>query len=319
LILGVGVGVVAVICPLYVSETAPKEYIGRFGVLFQLMLTFGILLSYVVGYGCTLLSDSSLAWRLMIGSGSGLFAFLLMIVIFFGMVETQNYRRGINDAEASPLARDMGDVPKQRNTSAFSLFTGRRIKQTITGVILAVTLQLTGINAIMYYGPIIIQSAGFNNPLLLNIGIGVWNFLATFIAASLVDRLGRRILMIGGTAVMSVALVAVGLCLNDHVVSNMTYRGIGVAIGLFFFLGGFEGGVGCVFWVLVNEIFDDEVREAGASMSNILQWGFNLIVSSLFPIMFSALGKDITFYIFGGFGVACTLYLIIVLKEKKHY
>jgi len=85
----------------------------------------------------------------------------------------------------------------------------------------------------------------------------------------------------------------------------------------FFFLGGFEAGPGCLFWVLANEIFDEDVREAGAATSNILQWAFNLLVSSIFPIMFSAIGNDKTFYIFGGIGVACTIYLAFFLKGKQ--
>jgi len=80
-------------------------------------------------------------------------------------------------------------------------------------------------------------------------------------------------------------------------------------------LAGFEGGAGCLFWVLANEIFDDDVREAGASMANVLQWGFNLVVSSLFPLMFNSFGQDITFYIFGGIGVACTIFLYFRLKD----
>jgi len=227
-ILGIGIGIVGVVCPMYVSETAPREYTGTYGVIFQLMLTLGILLSYIVGFGLNRISDPHLAWRIMLGSGGGLFAIALMFVVFFGAVETY---KGSMIASQHLVA----GYEKKKRGGAFDLISLEKLPQTISGVVLAVTLQLTGINAIMYYGPIIIKESGFDNEDALNIGIGVWNFLTTFIAAFLVDRVGRRLLMVGGTAVMSLALIAVAICLSPFVPDG-TGKGYGVAIGLAFLL-----------------------------------------------------------------------------------
>jgi len=316
-ILGIGVGLVGVICPMYVSETAPQKSKGRFGVLFQLSLTLGILLAYVVGFGFKQIEDQSLALRLMLGTGGGIFPLLMMCVIFCGMIETVNYQRSTNDSETRHLSSQDSSTIK-RNRGALSLFSMARIRQTIKGIVLAVILQLTGINAIMYYGPKIIEGAGFHNATLLNVGIGVWNFLSTFIAVSLVGLLERRTLIIGGTVVMSLALILVGLCLNDSIIRDPLAKGIGVGIGLALFIAGFEGGIGCLFWVLVNEIFDSDVREHGSSMCNVMQWLFNILVSSLFPLLFEK--KDLTFYVFGGIGILCTLYYVIEsqFRRKEH-
>jgi len=171
----------------------------------------------------------------------------------------------------------------------------------------------------MYYGPLIIQKANIGpNPDMLNIAIGVWNFLTTFTAVFLVERLGRKMLMISGTAIMSIALIVVGICLTESVVAeNSIGRPIGVSIGLAIFIAGFEGGAGCLFWVLANEIFDEDVRGAGASTTNVLQWGFNLVVSSAFPVMASGVGQGPTFYIFGGIGILCTIILWFRLPDIK--
>jgi len=309
-VLGIGIGLIGVICPLYVSIMAPKHLKGPFGVLFQLTLTFGILIAYVVGYGCTKVGDIFLSWRIMVGSGGALSAILLQLVVYFGMVEPPKTVKMIDESE--PLNPNSNGKP-----SFLTLFKSGRRLNTLTGIMLAITLQLTGINAIMYFGPKILKSAGLDEAVALNIGIGAWNFVTTFLAILLVNRVSSRVLVVVGTSVMSVALVICGICMDGSIVSNPTYKGVGVGIGLILFLAGFEGGMGCLFWVLVNEIFDSDVREYGASMTNLLQWGFNLLLSTFFLSISKTIGDDKTFYVFGGIGVLCSIYLIFFLKKLE--
>jgi len=279
-----------------------------------LAVTLGILLSYIVGFAFTNLGNEENAWRLMLGTGGALFPILLLYMISCHMLETVQFKRSVNDEEARQLTSKTSDLEKNEKSGWGGLFTARRIPQVITGLILAGTLQLTGINAVMYYGPDIIKKAGFTNEFLLNIIIGGWNFLATFIAVFLVERTSRRFLIVGGTGIMSIALVVVGVSFKYLTDVGRT---IGVGVGLLVFIGGFEAGVGCLFWVLVNEVFDEEVREAGGSMANVAQWGFNLVVSSLFGYLGEAVGTDVTFYIFGGIGVLCCIYLMFALKGSS--
>jgi len=313
-LVGFGVGIVGVICPLYVSEIVPENKKGQYGVVFQLTLTFGILLSYVIGYVFSVeIPGMSLQWRLMLGSFGAVLPIILMVLIIFGMKETSDRS---SSGEATPLQNKDNYEPISQTGGWLGLFIvpQRFLRQTLTGIVLSITLQLTGVNAIIYFGTNILQKAfPSSDPRLLNIGIGAWNFIATWIALALVGRLRRKVLMAGSTIVIAIALFVVGFCFQF--ITDERNRGIGIGIGLFLFLGGFEAGPGCLFWILANEIFDKNVLAEGASLVNVLQWAFNLLVSTLFPLMFSSvLGEAGTFFVFGGFGIFCGLYLFFFLK-----
>jgi len=168
----------------------------------------------------------------------------------------------------------------------------------------------------MYYGPNIIKQAGLSNGNLLNIGIGFFNFVFTIFAVFLVDRLGRRPLMLGGTSIMSVALLTIGTAYVAIPKTNQVALGIVVACGLILFLAGFEGGPGCLFWVLVNENFPEEhpgYKEHAATYANVLQWVFNLALSLVFPYLEDYPAS--TFFFFGGVGILSTIYLFFFMKE----
>jgi len=168
----------------------------------------------------------------------------------------------------------------------------------------------------MYYGPEIIKNAGISNANAVNIGVTGWNFLTTIIAITLVDKLGRRPLMIGGAVLVSVAAIFMGI--SDRYFTGST-QGWTIGIGLAVYLVGFEAGPGCLFWVLVNEAFPQHIRAAGNSFCNIVQWGFNLMIAITFPILNNALGSSayVIFYVYGGIGVVCCIFLLIFLKETK--
>jgi len=312
-ILGLGVGVVGVICPLYVSEVVPESKRGTYGVVFQLNLTLGILLSYLFGYVFTQTIDHpSLQWRLMLGSFGTLLPLILLVLIVVGMKETQRVEQ---ISETTNLQINKEDQVISKTGGWLGLFVPRRfVKQTLTGIVLAMTLQLTGVNAIIYFGTSILNKAfPGSNSVLLNIFIGGWNFIATFISLFLVSKLSRKVLITGATIVIVIALFLVGFCFQK--IEDPFYRGIGVGVGLFLFLGGFEAGPGCLFWILANEIFDKNVLAEGAALVNVLQWAFNLAVSTLFPKLFqSTLHEAGTFFLFGAFGLLCALYLFFFLK-----
>jgi len=166
------------------------------------------------------------------------------------------------------------------------------IKYVFLGIIFSATLQLTGINAVMYFGPSIVRSAGIPNIYAANIGIGAVNFLTTGIAVALVEKLGRKKLMISGTILLTVSTFFIGISFHVFPPESQGYL---VAIGLFFYLMGFEGGPGCVFWVVVNEAFPPHIRGVGNSFCNIVQWGFNLLLSTTFPIMIEELPPYVIF------------------------
>jgi len=311
--LGAGIGITAVVCPMYVSEMAPPEKRGAFGVLFQLAVTLGIFVSFLIGWGISSIETLSpfYRWRLQIGIGI-FFPILLLILTVMKMLEPgtwtelQAKQRASANEEVKKKAA-IGDICKQKHL--------RQLLVTLT--VLAAILQLTGINAVMYYGPQILVTAGVKDANALNIGIGAWNFATTIIAVFLVDRWGRRPLMLSGVSLMSVALVIIGVVYQlTDISQNAKIAGVGV--GLAAFIAGFEIGPGCLFWVLINELFPEEYIEFGGSYANILQWGFNLFVSTIFPFLgASKLGESGTFYLFGAVGFVSLAYCFFFLDETK--
>lgn len=316
-ILGVGVGLMGVLCPLYVSETAPPEKKGTFGTLFQLSLTFGIFVSGIIGYGLQQINNKSLDWRLMIGLGT-IFPIMLIVLTWLFMEEPPLVKPEQNEL----LVYESNIPATPENSGWIGLFTSpiNRIP-LITGIVLSVTLQLTGINAIMFYGPDIVASAGLSDyKFQLNVAIFGWNFITTFIALFLVDRLGRRPLMLVGTLIMTIAMLAEGFVFVFMESPDLlTAKGAAVGTGLFLFIGGFEASVGCLFWILINEVFPENVKSQGGTFCNILQWGFNLAVSMLVPLVPSKPVdySYVPFFIFGGSGLLCLVYLYFFLRPPK--
>jgi len=219
--------------------------------------------------------------------------------------------------ENATLLRAVGTDNSNYQRGGFTGLFLDNFKFVFLGIVFSATLQLTGINAVMFFGPSIIKSAGIDNEYALNIGVGSWNFLTTIIAIFLVERLGRKKLMIAGTVLLTVALFFIGISFHFF---RGTLQGAMVGLGLALYLMGFEGGPGCLFWVVVSEAFPPHIRGAGNSFCNIMQWGFNLLISTTFPIVSGALGSegiDIIFYVYGGIGVVCVFFLAIMQKETK--
>jgi len=203
------------------------------------------------------------------------FTLALFGVAIFAMTETYQWLASHGHAEAKRLKPAVDDVvldslaqtERGQKSGIFAIFAFAHLKHLIMAFVLAATLQLTGINAVMYYGPKIIQAAGFDSPFLLTIVIGGWNFLTTVLAIFFVDRFGRRLLMLIGVGILSGSLVLIAVA---YWFLEGLWLGVVVGIGLLGFILGFEVGPGCLFWVIVNEYFPKEIKESGASITNLL-------------------------------------------------
>jgi len=182
------------------------------------------------------------------------------------------------------------------------------------GELLAIAQQLTGINAFMYYAPFIFESAGLNNPIIPTIGLGAWNFVTTFVSTFLVDYLGRRPLLLFGTATMAVSCV--GLALTYQLLSG-TALGVLAIVLLLVFIAGFEAGEGPLFWVVCTEMFHPDDQGRGLSVLNASTWTFNLILTFGFLPLKELIGSAGVFWIFGGIGVVCVALMIAYLPETK--
>ncbi|MEM7444130.1 MAG: sugar porter family MFS transporter [Pseudomonadota bacterium] len=329
LVLGFSIGASAMAAPMYLAELAPAENRGVVVFAFQLLITVGIMVAY--------LADAALqplgAWRWMLALG----AVPALITLL-----------GLRSAPESPrwLARN-GDVEQARKIIAESQprLNGYQVEAILTDIEKAkkdhaedVTLRmffqpkyryvtifailsfvlpaLVGINAIIYYAPIILGDSGFttaNSALVATVGVGAVNVGMTLVSMYLIDRIGRRPLFIIGFAGTSVAMGIVVLALTMGGASE----GWLLLVGLFLFIAAFAVSLGPLPWLYMAELFPFSFRSKGMAMASAGNWFFNFIVVFLFPDLLTILGPPATFSIFLGFCLFGLIYALIWAPETK--
>jgi MFS family permease len=213
-----------------------------------------------------------------------------------------------------------------------ALFSRRGFKWVLAAIGLPMCQQLTGINAIMFYGPTIISHMGFgSNALLVNfLAVGVWNLLSVFVSFALIDRLGRRVLMLGALGLMSVCLIALGVLFHTQELGSTALSYSSLALIMLFILA-FETGPGPLFWVIANEMFPAPVRSESIAIANIFQSGFNIMLTLAFPVLLLALGDPrnavegvylvgtgSTFVILGAIAVLSCLFVYARIPETRN-
>jgi len=292
------------------------------GTLFQLSITIGILIAYVVGYFLVNTNDR-VSWRLMFAAGI-LPSFNLIFLTFAFMPESERWLKraqkemleGVKEEEYPPL---MGEDKRSSGSGWGLLFSRGKFRSLALGVILALSLQLTGINAVMYYAPDILEGAGFHtDKYLLTIFVGAWNMLTTVVAVFLSDRVNRRFLMIIGLAIMTTGDLILGFCYQFSTQMGNKTQGIVSIVALALFIGGFEIGPGALFWVFLSEIYSSYVKDQANGFINLLQWGFNLGLSILFPVVLHQLPTAAPiFFFFTGVGIFAVIYVAFQLPRGK--
>ncbi|HJW70453.1 MAG TPA: sugar porter family MFS transporter [Candidatus Binatia bacterium] len=325
-LVGCGIGLTSVGGPMYIAEASPARVRGTFVSLFQLAITVGILLAYIV---CAVLAPSS-AWRWMLGLAA-LPGLLLALGMLF-MPESprwlvkQGHRRearavlaqidphGDPDTALAQLERDLAAAGQ----GTWSELTRRSLRPAlIVGIGLAVFQQVTGINAVIYYAPQIFQAAGFTSDLTslaATTGIGIINVLATFIAIWLVDRVGRKPLLIAGVLGMVTTLGVLGLAFRDEAAGNL---GSITVVCLAAYIVFFAFSLGPIVWLMISEIYPLRNRAQAVAVSTASNWGANFLVSLTFPILTSRLGSSPTFFIYAALGVVTLLFVIARVPETK--
>lgn len=332
-IVGFAIGGASLIAPLYISEISPKHLRGGLVSFNQVAITLGILLAYLIDYGFGTAS-STWGWRGMFAAGI-IPAVILAGGMFF-MPESPRFlvEHGKNDQARDVVGRVRGESREAAESDVEDIRKRVRTKGTIAdlirpelrvallvGVGLAVFQQITGINTIIYYSPTILQKVGTvgKSPLAAILGgaeITAVNFLATFVAVLFVDRVGRRVLLIGGMGVMAAALTALGFALVVPGVLT-SYPWIVVAL-LMVYIIGFAIGLGPVFWLLIAEIYPTYIRGTSMSISTIANWAANLLVSVTFLTAVGALGQAGTFWMFAGITLVAIAFAWVFVPETKN-
>jgi sugar porter (SP) family MFS transporter len=295
------------VVPLYIGEVVPPRVRGGLVSLNQLAITAGILVSYLIDYGLS----SSGNWRLMFG-----LAVIPAAILFIGMMFQQEsphwlIRQGRDDEARVVLrrVRDSGDIEEEirevheiseRQAGARELVSRSVRPLLMVGVLLAVFQQITGINTVIYYAPSLLQGAGFGNSaaLLANVVNGAVNVGMTIVAVRLLDRVGRRPLLLAGTAGMAVGMTITALSFlgGSHLTGTLA---IVAVIGLLVYTGSFAIGLGPVFWLLIAEIYPLKIRGAAMSVATMANWGANFVVTISFLTLLSAVGGVGAFFLFG--------------------
>ena len=323
LFLGLAIGTAAVAAPLYIAEAAPLEMRGALVSTYQLGITFGILASYVAGYSLA----SGNGWRFMFGLGAVPAVMLLVGLLF--MPETPRWlalKGRLAEAKASILFLRGTDASVDReleeiNRSALAdagrkggyavLFEPAVRPALIVGMGLFLLQQLSGINAVIYYAPEIFIQAGFNQgetESLATVGVGVVNFLTTILAMYLIDRIGRRRLLVAGFLGTGVAMLAIALAV---VYSTLIPSWVVIA-ALLLYIAAFAISLGPLPFVLMSEIFPLRARAEGMSMASISNWGFNFMVVFAFPVMLAGPGLAFTFTMFA---IICLSGVVFTLRR----
>jgi sugar porter (SP) family MFS transporter len=199
-------------------------------------------------------------------------------------------------------------------SSVTQLFEKRYARVLVVGILLAVFQQVTGINAILYYAPVIFNQTGIgsNDSLLYTIIIGVVNLMSTFVAIGLVDKVGRKRFMLNGSILMGISLVIVAVCFYMQF-----YRYYVILIAVLIYVACFGSTLGAVTWVYLSEIFPNRIRALALSLSTFCLWVADFAISYSFPVLTAHLSTSITLGIYAVFCGVAFVYMVVNVPETK--
>jgi len=323
---GVAIGVASFVAPLYISEIAPVAIRGKLVSINQVALTSGIVISYLVDYAFA----GSQAWRWMFAMAVIPAAAFGIGLLFIPDSPRWLAARGHADRAQVVLKQirppeqveaELSDIQKsvaKQEGNWSELLSPLLRSAMIVGVGLAIAQQLTGINTVIYYAPTIFKFAGFSSAsvaILASVGVGVVNLALTVVAMQLIDRVGRRPLLLVSLAGMTVGLLVLGLAFSLPQLSG-SLGWISVA-SLMVYVGSFAVGLGPVFWLVLSEIYPLRIRGRAMSVGTVTNWGGNLVVAVSFLTLTRVIGKAATFWLYAGVSIGAWLFAFFMVPETK--
>jgi MFS transporter, SP family, arabinose:H+ symporter len=321
---GLAVGAASVLSPMYVAEVAPPKNRGTLVAIYQLAIVLGILCSFTINYGLHNIENN---WRWMFATG--IIPSVLFFAGLFFIPESPRwlFKAGRKEESLAVLTRIGGESlakveileiaeSLQGNNASVSigeLFKPSVRKVMIIGFLLAVLVQVSGINTIVDYAPKILLAAGVNisNALLQTSLVGLINFIFTFVAILFIDKVGRRTLYLIGSMGMVVTLVMLAISFY------MKMEGVFTLICILAFIAFFASCIGPVFWTLVSEIFPNRIRGKAVAFASFTQWIFNFLVVLLFPHFLASVGGTKTFLFLAVMSFLQWLFTYLYVAETK--
>ncbi len=289
---GIGVGVVSVVGPMYIAEIAPAAKRGRLVGLFQFNVVFGILMAYFSNYVVGLFDLGDLEWRYKLGIQA-----LPSIVFFFALFciprsprwlmtkgyveEARSVLIRVGEERVEEVLSEISESIKADHGSGDLLFSKKFSYPIFLAVSIAVFNQLSGINALLYYLNNIFSQAGFDKVSgdLQSVAVGATNLLFTMIAMSIIDKVGRRTLLLVGSIGTAVCLAGVSVIFFTN---SLQFLLVYLLVGYIAFFGFSQGAV---IWVYISEVFPNSVRSKGQALGSFTHWAMAAIVSWSFPVL----------------------------------
>jgi|AGTN01.1.fsa_nt_gi MFS transporter, sugar porter (SP) family len=322
---GVGVGLASVLSPMYIAEVSPAAVRGRLVAIAQLNIVVGILVAYFSNKFLVGFPDN---WRLMFGAQA--VPSVLFFALLFMVPESPRWlvSRGRNEEALSVLKSINNDPTQTENVleeikaslqekagKFKSLFEKKYRYLTLLAFLFATFNQLSGINVFIYYAPRILQKTGLSAEEALwqtFIAVGVTNLIFTILAMIMIDRFGRKTLMIFG----SVGLM-LSLGLMSYAFFTQSFGKEATLLYLVGFIGSFAFSQGAVMWVFLSEIFPNQLRDHGASLGSFTHWFWNFVIANRFPVAIAAFGGGPVFAFFALSMVAQLLFVLFMMPETR--
>ena len=326
---GLAVGGTSVVAPMYISEIAPAKNRGRLVSFNQFAITIGIVLAYIFDY--LLIGFGDNAWRYMLVVPA-VFGVLFLIFLLVKFPESPRWllAHGRKDEAIKVLANIGGsalvaeELPEMESTllaeqkkekmSFGELFKGKTGKIVLIGTLIAALQQITGINAVIMFSPDIFQAAGSakGDSVMQAMIVGLVNFLMTIVALWLVDKRGRKTLLLWGAVGMIVSLSYLTLEFAKPV-----QNGAGVLVALLVYISFFAASFAPVMWVIISEIYPNRIKGVAMSFSTAVSWLCTFLTVYFAPVIHGALGLQYLFGIFGVFSIVAFVFVKFWIPETK--
>ncbi|MBR1617271.1 sugar porter family MFS transporter [bacterium] len=330
MLVGLAVGIVNFVVPLYLSEISPKHLRGTLVSLYQWAITAGILFSYFIN---AIFAHTVHTWRWMLFAG--VLPGLVLLVGMLLMNDTPRWlvRKGREEEAKKVFAKIEPNIDadkeieaikatlqtdKQENSQKFK-FKKWMIMPFVVGIGIMFAQICTGINTIIYYAPTIFKSAGFDSnitAIYATTGIGIINFLMTIVALYFTDRLGRKPLLYFGLTGVMLSLILLGGAFSFAEFFGGNLRWITVtSLGIYIIC--FAMSLGPIGWIIVSEVFPLKIRGIAMSICTVSNFAFNFFVVYSFPILLEKIGGAFTFWGFGVVSFFCILFVYFFVPETK--
>ena len=322
---GVGVGASTVAAPTYISEISSAKSRGRLVALYQFNIVFGILIAFISNYLFDGVGGDN-DWRWMLGIEALPAAIYCLLIL--GVPNSPRWLVVQKNDEATALStlqlihNDAGKAQEEldaiknhttEETKGKGVFSGKYNKSLLLAFLLAFFNQLSGINFILYYAPVILENAGFasSDSLLSSISIGGTNLIFTFVGLYLIDRMGRKSLMYIGSVgyIISLAMVAYGFKTEASAEFNLFF--------ILTFIASHAVGQGAVIWVFISEVFPNSVRAAGQAWGTGTHWVFAALITMLGEVVIEAFPGWTVFAFFAAFMALQLLFTHFMMPETK--